>query len=112
MAEADKGESWRHGTTVPLSAIPDRSFGISGRMLTPGEIEAQDPFGGTGLRLLVPAGRIMTPADVLAATGISSCSVTVSSVWVCIDGDDTPETVRHRWESYLAREETGASGSA
>jgi hypothetical protein len=93
------------GVTVPAAMIPASAWGISGRMWTHDEIASQDPFGGQGFRLRVPDGRIVTPAEVHEATGVSVCAVSVSSVWVdarAFEDDQTTEAVRQRWESYLA----------
>jgi hypothetical protein len=91
---------------VPASAIPESAWGISGRVLTTGEMAAADPFGGTGVRLDIPAGREITVADVQAATKLEHVIVFPAQriAWaerIPAIGD----LAQLRWQAWLTREE-------
>jgi hypothetical protein len=95
----------REGTVVPASAIPARAWGIGWDGRLQDDVSAEDPFGGTGVRLQIPAGRDIDIDDIREATGISQV-VTFSDGWCWVDANAraTPEEVHARWTGRLGAE--------
>lgn len=91
---------------VPGSVIPARAWGIGITERSIAEIAADDPFGGYGVRLDIPAAAEEAEvADIQDAVGIGHIVLFPGiCAWVKLEGHAAPEEVQGRWAAWLAAE--------
>lgn len=93
--------SMREGTVIPQAMIPARAWGLAWEAYDREEIAARDPFGGSGMRLEIPAG-IVTDTDEIAVTVGAGHVVLFDGLCAWVDGCAAPEEVHGRWAGWLA----------
>ena len=98
------------GMTVPLSAIPERAWGMAAAGLDAGQVAAQDPFCGRGLRIDISDLPWVTLAHVQEATGITQVAGFANDcIWIDLgegnpEGDrQATEEVQTRWGEWLRK---------